>query len=572
MSLEKNPEKLPNELPRRKWWLPLLIGLILLAAAVYAGRKLYGRLEPERLAKRARVLIDDKDYRGALITLSRALQINNNSESATRTMIDLMEKLDAPQAAEWHRRLSELNPSATSDAIAWAEFALKESKPQSAEQALSRITPDERAKPEYQLYSGLASIQTGNVGAAREFFREAARLDPKNDVIRYNLALIESQSKDEAERQAGENALTELSKSGRAQSFALRTLISNSLRTQKFEEALALSNQLIALPEVRFKDYLTNAEILRVLKRPEWSSSIDKAKHVAEDVPADAARMVNWFRLNGQLEEGLKWSEKLDPGVTDSPEVRSARGECLIVLKQWDRLLRLTKSESWGPLECHRLAFLARAQAETGDHLASTGSWTNAVRACYGDRGRLIHLAGTAASWGWKAQSREALWVAADAASPQWPLNLLYLGYLGEKNSAELLRVSRRMLVADPSDLKAKNNIAAFSLLLGQDFNEALSVTQELVKEKPEDPVFRSTYAFALLANGMPEESMEAMEQLKPEQRNDPGYALYFAMAYQANGYQEKAREFLAKVDRKKLLSEEEKLANRLVELLGGQG
>jgi tetratricopeptide (TPR) repeat protein len=569
MSLQKNPEKLSSELPRRKWWLPFLIGFVLLVGALYGGRKLYGRLEPERLAKRARVLIDNKDYRGALITLSRALQINNNSESATRTMIDLMERLDAPQAAEWHRRLAELNPDATADAMTWAEYALKENKPASAEQALSRVAPNEREKPEFQSYSGLASIQTGDVGAAREFFREASRLDPKNDVIRYNLALIESQSKDEAEQAAGKNSLTELAKSGRAQAFALRTLVSNSTQAQKFEDALAFSNQLVALPDVRFKDYLNNAEILRILKRPEWPSSLEKAKQAAEDLPADAARMVNWFRLNGKVEEGLKWSEKLDPGVTDSPEVRTARGECLTMLKQWDRLLRLTKSESWGPQEFNRLAFLARAQGESGDTLASTGSWTNAVRACYGDRGRLIHLAGTAASWGWKAQSREALWVAADAPSPQWPLNLLYLGYSGEKNTAEMLRVSRRMVAANSSDLKAKNNVAAFSLLLGQDFREALAIARELVKEKPDDPVFRSTYAFALLADGMPEECLEAMEQLKPAQRNDPGYALYFAVAYQANGELDKAREFLAKVDRKKLLPQEESMADRLAESLG---
>jgi tetratricopeptide (TPR) repeat protein len=569
MSLRKNPEELPDELPRRKWWLPILIGLVLLAGAIYAGRKLYGRIEPERLAKCARVLIDKKDYRGALITLSRALQINNNSESATRAMIDLMEKLEAPQAAEWHRRLSELNPNATSDAMTWAEYALKESKPGSAEQALSRIAPGDRSKPEYQLYAGLASIQSGNVAAAREFFREAARLDPTNEVIRYNFALLQLQSKEEAERQAAVSTLSDLAKSGRAKSFALRTLISTSVRAKKLEEALAYSNHLVALPEASFRDYLTNAEILRALQRPEWSAALEKAKSAAEDVPGDAMQIVNWFRLGGQPEEGLKWAEKLDPAVTDSPGVRGARGECLVVLKDWDRLLRLTKTESWGPQEFRRQAFLARAQAETGDNLASTGSWTNAIRATYGERMKLIHLASTADSWGWKAQSREALWAAADAPSPQWPLNLLYLGYVGEKNTAEMLRVSRRMVAANPSDSKAKNNIAAFSLLLGQDFHEALLLGQELVKEKPDDPVFCSTYALALLANGMPEECLEAMEQLKPEQREDPGYALYFAIAYQANGDLEKARDFLAKVDRKKLLPEEEAVLLRLGEALG---
>jgi tetratricopeptide (TPR) repeat protein len=570
MSQQKKPEDLPDELPRRKWWLPLIIGLVLIAGAIYAGRKLYGRIEPERLARRAQALIEKKDYRGALITLSRALQINNNSESATRAMTDLMEKLEAPQTSEWHRRLSELNASGNADAMNWAQHALKSQNPEAAARALAQVAPGDRAKPEFQSFSGLAAMQTGNVKAAREFFLEAARQDPKNEVIRYNLALVQLQSKDAGERTVGVAALNDLAKSGRAQLFALRTLISLSAREGRAEEALDFSNQLVSLPGVRFRDQLGNAELLRGLRRNDWVASLEKAKLMAEDVAADAAQVVNWYRLNGQSAEGMKWAEKLDPAVTDSPEVRVARAECLTRLKEWGRLLRLTKTGSWGVLEFRRLAYLSRAQAETGDNLASTGSWTGAIRASFGDRGRLILLAGTAHEWGWKAQSREALWVAADAPSPEWPLELLYIGYSNEKNTAELLRVARRMVAAQSSDLKAKNNVAVFSLLLGQDVEEALLIAQELVEAKPDDPVFRSTYAFALLVNGMPEESLETMEQLKSEQRNDPGYALYYAMAYQANGEVEKAREFLQKVNGKTLLPEENALAKRLGELVRG--
>lgn len=568
MSQQKKPEELPDELPRRKWWLPLLIGLVLLAGAIYVGRKLYGRLEPERLARRAQVLIDKKDYRGALITLSRALQINNNSESATRTMLDLMAKIEAPQTIEWHRRLSELNPSATSDAMIWAQYALRQGKADSAAFALSQVPPEERANPEFQSASGLAAVQSGNVGAAREFFLEATRLDPKNDVIRYNLALIQLQAKDPTEQTQGLNTLAELAKSGRAQSFALRTLASRAAREGKFEEALTLSNQLVSLPEARFKDFLGNAELLRHLQRPEWTASLEKAKLSAEDNSSDAAGIVNWYRLNQKPEEGLQWAEKLDPAVTDSPAVRIARAHSLVALKQWDRLLRLTKTGSWGPQDFQRLAFLARAQLETGDNLGSTGSWTNAIRACFGDRARLIHLVGMATDWGWRAQTREALWAAVDAPSPEWAQQALYQSYAAEKNTTELLRVTRRMVANNASDSKAKNNLAVFSVLLKQEVPEALLLAQELVKENPDDPIPRSTLALALLASGMTEESLAAIEQLKPEQRADPAYALYFAMIYQANGEPGKAREFLAKVDRKQLLPEEAALADKVAGLL----
>jgi len=567
MPQRKKPEELPDELPRKKWWLPLLIGLVLLVVAIYGGRKLYGRLEPERLARRAQVLMDKRDYRGALITLSRALQINNNSESATRAMIELMERLQAPQTSEWHRRLSELNPNANDDAMAWAEHALKQGEPASAARALTQVPSENRSNPQFQSAAGLTAIQAGNLQAARAFFGEAAKLDPKSDVIRYNLALVQVQSHEPAESAAGMASLVELGKSGRAQSFALRTLVGQYARTGRIEEALASSNQLVSLPEAGFKDHLGNAELLRHLKRAEWTSSLEKAKLAAEEKPEDAAGIVNWYRINQQADEGLKWSEKLDPAVTDSPTVRSARAECLTTLARWDLLLRLARSDSWGPQEFRRYAYLARAQAEAGDTASSNGSWANAIRACYVDRWRLMQIAGMATSWGWKEQAREVLWVAAYAVSPDWALQQLYQGYSSERNTPDMLRVVRRMVDVDGSNLGAKNNVAVFSLLLQQNVQEALLLTQELVKLKPEEPIFRATYAFALLSDGRIEESLQAIEHITPELRADPAFALYSAMIYQANGDAKKAREYLAKIDRTKLLPEEERLAAKVWEL-----
>jgi predicted Zn-dependent protease len=567
MSQKNKLEDLPEVLPRRKWWVPVLVGAVLVVALIYGGRKIYGRLEPERLAHHAKELIEKGDYRGALITLSRALQINNNNRSATQTMVELMEKLNLPQAAEWHRRVVELNPDSPEDAMAWAQYALKQRNPELASQALDQLSPNSRSNSAFQTASGLAAIESGDMRTARNFFIEAARLDPKSEVIRYNLALAQTQSQDSAERAAGWDLLGALSKGGRAQAFALRTLLNRSAREKKFEEALTQSETLVKLPGANFRDFLVHAELLRHLQRPQWTEALDRAKALAEDVPADAAALVNWYRLNQKPEEGLQWAAKLDPAVTDAPQVCVARAECLVVLKQWDRLMRIAKTRTWPGLDHFRFAYLSRAQAEKGEQIPSVGSWTDGVRACHGDRGRLVQLAGMAANWKWVPQAREALWAAADAASPDWALDLLYQSYASEKNTAEMLRVARRRVARHPEDLRAMNNVALFSVLVHQDPQEALSIARHLVTQKPEDPVFRSTYAFALLANGMPEECLAEMELLAEEQRKDPDYASYFAFAYQANGNLAQAREFLTKVDRKKLLPEEVGLVDSLGDL-----
>jgi tetratricopeptide (TPR) repeat protein len=564
MSKENKPEELPNELPRRKWWLPVLIGMVVVAGLVYGGRKLYTRLEPERLARNAKLMIEKGDHRGAFITLSRALQINNNSRSATKAMVELMDKLNLPQALEWHRRLIELSPDSAEDAMALAQFALKQKNPELASHVLGQLPPNLRANADFQTVSGLTAIQTGKWQAARDFFTEAARLSPDDVVIRYNLALAQIQSTDATERDTGWNSLEALGKSGRAQSFALRTLITRYAREDKFDDAIARSETLMKLSDAKFQDFLVHAELLRHLKRPEWTAALDRAKAAAEDVPAEASAMVNWFRLNQQPEEGLQWAAKLDPAITDSSQVAAARAECLLVTKQWDRLMRLAKPRPWPGLDHLRFAFLARAQAEKGEQVACAGSWSDAVAACHGNRDCLVQLVGVGANWRWVPQTREALWAATDAASPDWALDLLYQSYASEKNTAEMLRVARKMAACHPDQLPARNNVALFSMLVHQDPQEALTIARDLVSKEPQNQVFRSTFAFALLANGMPEECLTEMESLNADSRKDSNYAPYFAFAYQANGDLAQAREFLTKVDRKQLLPEETALVEKL--------
>jgi tetratricopeptide (TPR) repeat protein len=115
-----------DELPRNRWWLKLLVGLVILAALGVGGFLLYRKYEPERLTKRAQEYFEKDDHRNAVLTLRRALEIDPTNVSASRLMAKITESLQVPDALDWRRRLNELNPTSAADALAFAGTALRQ--------------------------------------------------------------------------------------------------------------------------------------------------------------------------------------------------------------------------------------------------------------------------------------------------------------------------------------------------------------------------------------------------------------------------------------------------------------
>lgn len=561
MLLHRNkPEDSPHETPRRKWWLPPLLGLVAVLALGFAGVKIYRRVEPARLAGKAREMMAAEDFRGAALTLTRALQINANSDAATRAMAELMGRMEMPQEIEWRRRLAELNPGSVPDALAWAKLALREGKPAIADRALGTVPEDQRANADWQAAAGLSAIRAGRWKEAREHFQEAARLDPKSDLHRYNLALAQIQSADAKERAAAFEVLSRMNTQGRVNVFAQRATIAQLVRDGKDDEALAKSTALAASKEAEFTDHLTHAELLAKLERPEAAQALAAAKTAAAKRGVDAGAVINWLRLRGRAEEGLAWAQTLAPDVAEDRAVLAATGDCLFALQRWPELLKAAASADWGGGNIRRLALIARAQWEVGDRSEANTTWTRALQFAKASRGELARLAALAEEWGWKLQMREALWIAADNAGPEWALRTLHQDYAKDGDTAGLLRVAKKQLAIDPNDRRARNNAIQCSLLLGLDLPQSLDLARQLASEAPDDPVIASTYAYALLANGQPDESLAALEKLTPAQRQQPAVALYYGLALHLTGEPERARAMFAVAEKAALLPEEKSL------------
>src|SRR5689334_2932684 len=128
-----------DDITPNRWWLKPLLGLLALAALGFVGLKIYRRVEPDRLARRAREYMEKGDYLNATLTLRRALDVNPTNRTAIRQMAEMAEKLQSPAALNWRRSLAELNPGNAEDALAWANSALRLKRSAMARQAIESI-------------------------------------------------------------------------------------------------------------------------------------------------------------------------------------------------------------------------------------------------------------------------------------------------------------------------------------------------------------------------------------------------------------------------------------------------
>ena len=121
-------------------------------------------------------------------------------------------------------------------------------------------------------------------------------------------------------------------------------------------------------------------------------------------------------------------------------------------------------------------------------------------------------------------------------------------------------------MALNPTDLRARNNVAQCSLLLEMYGSQSLAIARQLAKESPNDHVILSTLAYALLVNQRTEDALKEIEKIPLEQLRQPSLALYYGLILHAGGNFEKAGQFLLLAENKSLLPEEKRLRDKALE------
>jgi tetratricopeptide (TPR) repeat protein len=555
------PQDSTGELPRRRWWLkPLCIAALICALGAGAFWA-YRAGEPARLSKQARAHLDAGDFRSAAMALRRAVMIAPQHPEAVRLMAELADRLGSPTAPEWREQLAALNPDSQSDRAAWAASAIRSRRLDAAEEALAGAPPAFRSTAEYEALRGMAAMGKGNWREAEHAFGEATRRDPARVSYRYNLAVAQAQNPDPKVQEEGINKLRQLNSDGDFANPARRALIRIHMRAKRPDDALGLNKQVLASADAMFNDHLVELELLRKLRSEEFNAEVERARELAAKTPVDLAALFTWSTLNDYAGGIRPWAESLDPKVRQNPQVIESYAELLAATNDWPALTALAAQKlPWARGDAMRHAFAALAADKSGRQEMAGSFWQLAVQSGAQSSDTAMAVAYFAHRAGWRPRLLEMLWAVSNRPDAEWALRMLHPLCVEDRNTSGLLRVAKRLLVLHPDDDRARNNVAALGLLLGERSASHLDTARRLHEKTPGDPVFASTYAYALHVSGQSPAGLAVIEKLSAELRQRPDIALYHAVLLSAAGKTQQASEAAALARRASMLPEEEKL------------
>ena len=466
------------------------------------------------------------------------------------------------EALSWRQRVVALEPNVPDNAIELAATALRLGQIDLAHKVLEAIPPSARTSVKYYQLAGAIAVAQKQPALAESHFVAALQLKPENPQFALNLAAVRLASPDVAANEKARAELARLAEQSALRLEALRALVSDALVRNSRISAERWAAQLKSEKGATLGDTLLYLEATQ--KTDSATSALLEAESKANQTPATAAVLITWMNRHGLAKDALAWGLSLPKQILENQPVPLALAESQSFLQDWKALEAWVEGKNWGEQECFRLAVQSHAlhHLTTADRpsMESETAWHAALKAADSRADRLTAIAQLADGWGYTAEAEEAWWMIANGSQrAKEALEALQRLYKSKQNSHGLLRVAKRALELNPSDLVAENNYAALGLLLTGD-NSARRLATKLHAQHPANAAFTATYAFALHVEGKTGEALKTLETLKEAQLRYPAIAAYYFVMLVENGNMERAHSYLAPANKAALLPEEQQL------------
>jgi cytochrome c-type biogenesis protein CcmH/NrfG len=516
----------------RRRILLLLIPVLCIALPVCRyGRRLYVKWEQTRLVAKSRADMEAGEFHDAALSLQRVLQLNPGNLEASRLFAELGDRLETPEAVSLRERVSLLLPDSFDDAYALASTALKFNNLAVAQEGfmiMKKLAPDDAKTHEIE---ARIDLDTGRKGLAQTEFATSLKLDPSNEQVQLESAILNIEAPDAAAREAARQTLERLRGVQSTHIGALRTLAAIYARSGQTGLAVPLAKELAADPKATFQDRLVYLTILRISGSADFTPYLSGLQQDAETTPLNAAMLAGWMNTHRLALLARDWLRKLPADMTRKPPVALKLAESDILAEDWDALMALTKDPDWESFEFMRLAYLSRAFLEKGNPDASAVQWDAAVALANSKPGQLDTLEKTAASWGWDGRLEKLLWsIAASSNHPQEALQTLAGRYEKVGDTRDLYHVMSELLDHDVTNSQLKNDWAMLSLLLQADPNGAVQAAEDLYDANSTNPHVAATYAFALFMTNRTDDALAVMQKLPQTDLDIPSISAYYGI------------------------------------------
>ena len=541
-----------------------VLAIALLIGLCAGGYYYYQRWESRHLIRRAEAYLSGGDAKAALLTATRAFQVNSSNVEACRLLARIAEEQRSPAAIQWRQQVMTITPQSTEDGIALARSALQFGNLGLAESALAKLKPDAaRLATTYEIKAQVA-LAKKNPASAEENFAEAVKLDPSNKSYQFNLACLQLQSTSPEVRSQGMTTLEKQLEDGAFRLSAAHALRDHAIRQKDVNAILRLSKMLHDYPEASFRDRIAYVQILHRIQSPEFVSNLSELQTEAIADPSKITELLSWMVIDHLSLLAIDWVKRLPSEVVTKRPVPAAVADCYASVGDWAGLELWCKTGNWEDLEFLRHAYLSRAARERGDEVGFSTEWNIVLREAGSDGDKLHALEREVVKWGWKKEAEDFLWaLSKDSQKQEFALAALYEHYAELGDTENLYRVVAKRCELKPDDDKAQSNFAQLSLLLNLNVKHADEVAERLYRKDPQNSLFASTHALSLSLKGKDTQAAKVMSGLKPEDLENQGTAAYYGIFLAAAGEREKAAIFLQKGSGAPMLPQEKLLFER---------
>ena len=559
--MEKSVERTQRTVIRLSFG--ILLGIILLVAAIWGGHDLYLRWQEKRLVRRATSDIERGNERDASLAARSILNMKPNSASAARIMAQLAERVGERAALDWRRKAVQSDPNSVDDALALVRCAVQFNDLATAERTLAGVSENARnSAPYHEAAARFAQAKHEDAKAEAEW-SEAVRLRPDDTSFQLQLASLRLHSNDPQRRAQGEAALNALRVDPAQRSAATRTLIGAGLeRHDDLQRLMELARELQSYPEATWNDRFVYLDFLHDLKDPKFTDYLTELEKAAPSKPSSLAALLSWMTKNNLNLLALDYAKSLPPESLQNWPVPLAMADAYVRLRDWPKLEASTTKANWGRFESLRHAYLARALREQQKAVGAEHEWGAAVKDATNSES-LVLLIQPVSEWGWEKETTDLLWALSKHPEKQNDaLVALYQHYAKSGDTQGLYRVLLRLSELDPTNLNVQNNLAQVSLLLNANPEVARRAAADVYHKAPTNPAYMTTYAYSLLTQGNAKEALRIMSSLNESQLNDATISAYYGIFLAANG-DEKARAYLDFGKKANLLPEEKGLIDK---------
>jgi thioredoxin-like negative regulator of GroEL len=540
----------------------ILLLLIVLFGAY--GSKIYSGWRESRLLKRASAMLEKNNFVEAHHLARQVLELHRDSLQAFYILADATEKQNSEETVSWRAQIARLEPDNIDSQLNLASAALRFGQIDLARKTLERIATRAQGRAAFHVVSGWLARAEGNLADQEQQFETAVREDPKNDLYQFNLAVIQIRSSDPEKSSEARNNLDRLTQVPEFRSGALRALLNDAVERKDFEAADRFAQQLQMSAQVTFSDYLLCLNFYRKLDPKKFDALLEKVKPAAARNSTDLGLLMDWMNQNGLAAEVIKWMDKLPDETTNRPPSAIAIAEAFAEVKNWSRLRRWTRSESWGNDDYLRLAyqaFAARQSRQSSADAEFDTLWRAAQHAAADQPDHEIKLARLASKWNLGIESEE-LWshLSRNPPTRREALDGLYRVYRAKNDLKKLYDVLQRLHETSPNEIAITANLARLGLNIDQNTKQAKDLAKEAYDRAPDDVNCAITYAFSLYAQGRTNEGLDILRKLSTEALHEPHNAAYVAVLLLDVNQTAAAKEYIQAAKRGSLYSEEKRL------------